>query len=169
MGHVKLSPIPAADPSYDLQANPASYEPVYNINYKNSQLWADDNNGMVVGEESIASSFSNIDFDNIDVIYNNDDYYYPDVLTDRAAIEVFQLNATQMSGITFNNIRVDQAKRLINVDIDNNFFLNTLRVNQGWKDRLAESPSPTSRRPRPGPTRSACMAGMPVTRCPISL
>ena len=132
---VSVKGLPAS--SYDLQANPALYEPVYNINYKNSQLWADDNNGMVVGEESIASSFSNIHFDNIDVIYNNDDYYYPDVLTDRAAIEVFQLNATQMSGITFNNIRVDQAKRLINVDIDNNFFLNTLRGNQGWPGSIS--------------------------------
>ena len=47
---------------YDPEANPALYESVYNINYKNSQLWADDNDGMVMGEESIASSFSNIYF-----------------------------------------------------------------------------------------------------------
>ena len=36
--------------SYDLQANPVSYESVFNINFKNSQLWADDSNGMVVSD-----------------------------------------------------------------------------------------------------------------------
>jgi hypothetical protein len=117
---------------YNAVANPGAYPAVYNIMYKNSQLWADANNAMVVGEETIASSYSQIHFSNIDVLYNFDDVAHPDILTDRAAIEVLSLNATPMSAITFDYIRVDQAKRLINVAITNNFYLNSLNGNQGW-------------------------------------
>ncbi|GAT74983.1 putative extracellular serine protease [Microbacterium sp. HM58-2] len=112
--------------------NPANATPNSDIVYKNSQLWADANNAIVVGEETIAASYSGIRFQNIDILYNYDDRDHPDQLTDRAALTVLMLNATDISDVVFDNIRVENAKRLINVDIRNSYWFGSLLGNLGW-------------------------------------
>ncbi|MFD0714184.1 glycosyl hydrolase family 28 protein [Paenibacillus sp. GCM10027626] len=100
--------------------------PVYNITYQNAQLWSDANNGMTIGAETVAAYFKNITFRNIDVLYNFDDRNNPDVLPDRSAINIFSLNATHFSDITFEDIRVEKAKRLINIQMDTTFYFGAL-------------------------------------------
>lgn len=121
------------DPLYD----PANATPNYNILYKNSQLWSDANNAIVVGEESIASRYQNIRFENIDILQSFDDVSHPDQLTDRAAMTVLMLNATTMSDITFDNIRVEDCRRLINVDMRNSFWFGSIVGNLGWPGSIS--------------------------------
>jgi len=100
--------------------------PVYNITYQNAQLWSDANNAIGIGAETVAASFKNITFRNIDVLFNYDDRNNPDVLPDRSAINIFSLNATHFSDITFEDIRVEKAKRLINIQMDTTFYFGAL-------------------------------------------
>lgn len=127
----------APEGGYNRLSNPALATPNYNITYQNSQLWADANNAIVVGEETIASRFEHIVFRNIDVLYNFDDRDHPDQLTDRAALTVMMFNATQMTDITFDQIRVENAKRLINVDIRNSLWFDSLLGNLGWPGKIS--------------------------------
>ncbi|SDK56425.1 Glycosyl hydrolases family 28 [Pedobacter sp. ok626] len=111
---------------------PANSLPIYNITYKNAQLWADANNAIGIGAETRASRFQNILFQNIDVLYNFDDKNHPDVLPDRSAINIFALHGTYFSDITFENIRVENAKRLINIQMDETFYFGSLTGNWSW-------------------------------------
>jgi len=108
---------------------PANSLPVYNITYKNSQLWADANNAIEIGAETKASRFEHILFQNIDVLYNFDDKNHPNVLPDRSAINIFSLEGTYFNDIVFENIRVEKAKRLINVHMDETFYFGALTGN----------------------------------------
>ena len=108
---------------------PASSPPVYNIVYKNAQLWADANNTIGIGAETKASGFYNITFKNIDVLYNFDDRNHPDVLPDRSAINIFALQSTYIHDIKFEDIRVEKAKRLINIHMDETFYFGALTGN----------------------------------------
>ncbi|MCQ6557446.1 glycosyl hydrolase family 28 protein [Paenibacillus mendelii] len=103
--------------------------PIYNITYKNAQLWADANNAIGIGAETVAAYIKNIRFENIDILYNYDDRNNPDVLPDRSAINIFSLNATHFSDITFEDIRVEKAKRLINIQMDTTFYFGALLGN----------------------------------------
>jgi len=100
--------------------------PIYNITVQNAQLWSEANNGMGIGAETVAAYFKNIKFSNIDVLFNYDDRNNPDVLPDRSAINIFSLNATHFSDITFEDIRVEKAKRLINIHMDTTFYFGAL-------------------------------------------
>jgi len=100
--------------------------PIYNITVQNAQLWSEANNAMGIGAETVAAYFKNIKFSNIDVLFNYDDRNNPDVLPDRSAINIFSLNATHFSDITFENIRVEKAKRLINIHMDTTFYFGAL-------------------------------------------
>lgn len=122
----------APEGGYNRLSNPAIASPNYNITVQNAQLWADANNAIVVGEETIASRYEHILFHNIDVLYNFDDRDHADQLNDRAAMTVLMFNATQMSDITFDDIRVENAKRLINLDIRNSLWFDSLLGNLGW-------------------------------------
>ncbi|WEK37864.1 MAG: glycosyl hydrolase family 28 protein [Candidatus Pseudobacter hemicellulosilyticus] len=109
--------------------SPASSLPVYNITYKNAKLWADANNAIGIGAETKASRFENIRFENIDVLYNFDDRDHPNVLPDRSAINIFSLEGTYFKDIHFENIRVEKAKRLINIHMDETFYFGALTGN----------------------------------------
>ncbi|MET6996688.1 glycosyl hydrolase family 28 protein [Chitinophaga defluvii] len=108
---------------------PAASLPIYNIVYKNAQLWADANNAIGIGAETRASRFENITFNNIDILYNFDDKNHPDVLPDRSAINIFSLHGTFFKDIFFENIRVENAKRLINLHMDETFYFGALTGN----------------------------------------
>ena len=115
---------PAEDPS---QALPTS-----NITYQNSQLWSDANNAIGIGAETQAGYFDQIRFQNIDILRNYDDLNYPDQLTERSAINICALNATQIQNVTFEDIRVEKAKRLINITMEDSFWFGSLAGNWQW-------------------------------------
>lgn len=115
---------PAEDPSLAL--------PTSNITYQNSQLWSDANNAIGIGAETQASCFDQIRFQNIDILRNYDDLNYPDQLTERSAINICALNATQIRNVTFEDIRVEKAKRLINITMEDSFWFGSLAGNWQW-------------------------------------
>lgn len=119
------------------EEDPAKALPVYNITYKNAQLWADGNNTIGIGAETVAAYFRNIKFDNIDILYNFDDRDHPDVLPDRSAINVFALHGTEFKDISFENIRVEKAKRLINVQMDTSFYFGAIQGNWSWPGAMS--------------------------------
>ncbi|WP_155987952.1 glycosyl hydrolase family 28 protein [Gorillibacterium massiliense] len=119
------------------EEDPAKALPVYNITYKNAQLWSDANNGIGIGAETVAAYFKNITFSNIDILYNFDDRDHPDELPDRSAINIFALHGTEISGITFEDIRVEKAKRLINVQMDTSFYFGALQGNWAWPGSIS--------------------------------
>ncbi len=106
--------------------------PVYNITYQNAQLWADANNTIGIGAETVAPYFKNITFSNIDILFNYDDRDHPDVLPDRSAINIFALQGTEISDITFENIRVEKAKRLMNIQMAETFYFGALQGNWSY-------------------------------------
>lgn len=118
--------------SYEVHTNPEAGLPVYNIEYKNSQFWSDANCAIGIGAETQGSYFDNINFYNIDILYNFDDVNYPNVLDDRSAINIYALNGTEFSNITFDTIRVEKAKRLINIQMDDDFYDRTLLGDWSW-------------------------------------
>jgi len=114
------------------QSEPSKALPVYNIGIYNTQLWSDANNAIGIGAETFAAYYQNIRFQNMDVLYNLDDPMHPDILKDRSAINIFALEATHFSDIVFEDIRVEKAKRLINVHMDTTFYFGAIHGNWSW-------------------------------------
>ncbi|MCQ6557445.1 glycosyl hydrolase family 28 protein [Paenibacillus mendelii] len=118
------------------ETEPARALPIYNIEFKHSQLWSDANNAIGIGAETVAAYVKHIRFQNMDILYNYDDRYHPDVLPDRSAINIFALNATHFSDIVFEDIRVEKAKRLINAQMDTSFYFGGLQGNWSWPGEM---------------------------------
>lgn len=76
--------------------------------------------------------FREIPFENIDILRNYDDLNYPDQLTERSAINICALNATDIGNVTFENIRVENAKRLIGITMADSFWFGSLAGNWSW-------------------------------------
>jgi len=112
--------------------DPPDAPAIYNITYEHAQLWADANNTIGIGAETKASSFYNIHFRDIDVLYNFDDRDHPDVLPDRSAINIFALHGTSIHDVSFENIRVEKAKRLINIEMDDSFYFGAISGDWSW-------------------------------------
>ncbi len=121
---------------YDSSENPANALPNYNIRIQNLQVWSDANNALGVGAETVAAYYDGITFKNIDILYNFDDYNYPDFFKERGAINICALNATPMRNITFEDIRVEQGKRLIGVDMSEDFWFGSLQGNWSWTGNM---------------------------------
>ena len=112
---------------------------IKDININNSLLWNDANNSMVLGHETNGIPYSNINFKNIYVLYNNDDKksqdgtlkegYYHNALNDRAVMSIVSIDGSKFSDITWNNIYVNEAERLINLN-----FLD-YSYNGSWKSK----------------------------------
>ncbi len=62
------------------------------------------------GAETDAAYYDNITFKNIDVLYNYDDYSYPDQLMERSALNICALNATNISNVTYEDIRIEKLR-----------------------------------------------------------
>jgi hypothetical protein len=117
--------------------NPANALPNYNITIQNLQVWSDANNALGIGAETVAAYYDAITLKNIDILYNYDDYNYPDYFKERAAINICALNATPMSNITFEDIRVEQGKRLIGIDMSEDFWFGSLQGNWSWEGNMS--------------------------------
>lgn len=117
---------------YDPAEDPKDALPTSNITYRNAQLWSDANNAIGIGAETVAGYFRDIRFENIDILRNYDDLNYPDQLTERSAINICALNATDIGNVTFENIRVENAKRLIGITMADSFWFGSLAGNWSW-------------------------------------
>lgn len=117
---------------YNVAENPAETQANYRISILNSQVWSDTNNALGIGAETVAAYYDEITFENIDILYNYDDYTYPDQFTERSALNICALNATNISNITYADIRVEKAKRLISVTMPNDFWFGSLQGNWNW-------------------------------------
>ncbi len=117
---------------YSASENPANALANYNITIQNLQVWSDANNALGIGAETVAAYYDNITFKNIDILYNYDDYNYPNYFKERAAINICALNATSFSNITFEDIRVEKAKRLIAINMSDDFWFGSLQGNWNW-------------------------------------
>lgn len=122
---------------YNPQENPANGLPNYNITVTNTQLWSDANNAIGIGAETVAGYYDNIHFTNIDILHNFDDYTYPDTLTERSAINICALNATPISNITFEDIRLEKGKRLIGINMKDDFWFGSLQGNWNWNGSIS--------------------------------
>jgi hypothetical protein len=122
---------------YSASENPANALPNYNITIQNLQVWSDANNALGVGAETVAAYYDGITFKNIDVLYNYDDINYPDYFKERGVINICALNATLMRNITFEDIRVEQGKRLIGVDMSDDFWFGSLQGNWSWAGNMS--------------------------------
>ena len=109
----------------------------YNITIRNTQVWSDANNALGIGAETNAAYYDNIIFKNIDILYNYDDYTYPDKLTDRSALNICALNATNITNVIYEDIRIEKAKRLISITMPDSFWFGSLQGNWNWNGRIS--------------------------------
>ena len=117
---------------YDHEEDPSAALPTCGIVYQNAQLWSDANNAIGLGAETVAAYFRDIHFNNIDILRSFDDLNYPDQLVERSAINICALNATDIGDVTFENIRVENAKRLIGITMADSFWFGSLPGNWSW-------------------------------------
>jgi len=99
----------------DMQQAVKNSRPNENITVKNMIFWSDNNNAVVVGEETVARHYDNITFDNCDVLFCRDEEKI------KAAIAVICMHGTLIQNITFKNFRVGPCGQLIAV-----FFADSL-------------------------------------------
>ncbi|MFC4776117.1 glycosyl hydrolase family 28 protein [Paenibacillus sp. GCM10023252] len=97
--------------------------PIENIVVQDSVFWSDNNNALVVGTEMQADYIRNIVFRNLDVLKVSNtcgDY--------AAALTVGCLDDTEVSDITFEDIRIEHAiGPLINIWMRSSIFSDSIR------------------------------------------
>lgn len=85
-------------------------------------FWSDNNNAVVLGQETMASRYENISFRDCDMLYVRDEEPV------KAAMAIVCLHGTTMTNITFDDIRVGPSGQLITVFFTESIF--RLRGNQ---------------------------------------
>ncbi|MDI4649991.1 glycosyl hydrolase family 28 protein [Cohnella hashimotonis] len=119
-------------PGYNASDNPASGAPNYNITIQNSQFWSDANDVWALGAETQAAYYENIKYLNNDVLYSYDDRDNHGVIQDRAVMDITALNGTQFRNILYQDIRVEQSVRLVNLSFADSFWFGSLPGNQSF-------------------------------------
>ncbi|XID94081.1 hypothetical protein ACF3MZ_06040 [Paenibacillaceae bacterium WGS1546] len=119
-------------PGYSASDNPAAGAPNYNYVIQNSQFWSEANNVWSLGAETQAAHYDNIRYLNNDVLYSYDDRDNHGVLHDRAVMDITALNGTQFRNILYEDIRVEQSVRLINLSFADSFWFGSLPGNQSF-------------------------------------
>lgn len=118
---------------YDTAEAPNAGAANEHIMIRDCQIWSDTNNALEIGAETVACYFRDIRFDNIDILYNYDNYEHPDLITYQSAINMCVLNATDISEVYFENIRVEQAKTLISISCQDTYYFGGIIGNQDWE------------------------------------
>ena len=113
-------------------ATPDDCPPNENIPVSDSQLWNDCNNAMVIGEESMAAYYNDISFRNIDVLYSYDDRDNHERLDERAAMSIVLLHGTEVTNITWEDIRVNNCQRLVCFRFVDSFWFGSIQGNQSF-------------------------------------
>ncbi|THF76737.1 glycosyl hydrolase family 28 protein [Cohnella fermenti] len=119
-------------PGYNASDNPANGAPNYNITIQNSQFWSDANDVWALGAETQAAYYENIRYINNDVLYSFDDRDNHGVIQDRAVMDITALNGTQFRNILYQDIRVEQSVRLVNLSFADSFWFGSLPGNQSY-------------------------------------
>jgi hypothetical protein len=96
--------------------NPNTCLPNSNILIHNCIFWSDNNNAVVVGQESQAACYKDITFRDCDVLYVRDNQ---DI---KAALAVICMHATDYRNILFENIRINTCGQAITVFYSENLF-----------------------------------------------
>lgn len=122
----------ASSGGYDPQVDPQTGAGVYAIDISGSQFWSDANNVITIGAETQASSFSGIRFHDNDVLFSYDDRDHHGELDERAVMSIASLNSTYFHDIVFEDIRIEQAERLISLSFVPSFWFGSLQGNLAW-------------------------------------
>ena len=104
--------------------NPSDALPNENITISNCTFWSDNNNAVVLGQETIAEYYKNITFSDCEVLFVRDEEPI------KAALAVISLHATDMSEISFNNFLVGSSGQLITIFNTNEIF--RIKGSQHW-------------------------------------
>jgi hypothetical protein len=104
--------------------SPESALPNENITIKNCILWSDNNNAIVLGQETLAEYYNNITIKDCDIIFARDEEPI------KAAMAIISLHSTDMRNILFDNIRVGTSGQLITVFNTEDIF--NLSGSQSW-------------------------------------
>jgi hypothetical protein len=83
---------------------PEKKPPVENITVSRCVLWSDANNALVVGPETRARHYQNIEFRDCDVIHKEADW------KEASVFSILSLHGTRMSNIVFDDLRVEHAR-----------------------------------------------------------
>lgn len=125
-------------PGYDPAHDPAQGEANRDIEITRSQFWSDANNVITMGAETQAVEYENIRFHDNDVLYSYDDRDHHGELSERAVMSIASLNATHFHDITFADIRIEQAERLIALSFQPSFWFGTLPGNLSWDGSISD-------------------------------
>jgi hypothetical protein len=109
--------------------DPAISPPNESITVENCILWSDNNNAVVLGQETKAAYYRDIHFRNCDILYVND-------ASDRQGVlSLICLDGTRYSDISFEDIRVGAMQRnLINMFFTENIF--DIPGSQQWQGSM---------------------------------
>jgi hypothetical protein len=111
--------------------DPSGSLPNANISVTRCIFWSDNNNAVVLGQETITDRYENISFSDCDVLYVRDEQPV------KAAIALICLHTTDYRNIRFENFRVGPSGQLITVFFTESIF--RLRGNQSlWPGRMEE-------------------------------
>ncbi|WP_354510372.1 hypothetical protein [Oerskovia enterophila] len=119
-------------PGYDSQNDPQLGAANHTIDISGSQFWSDANNVITLGAETQASSYHDIRFHDNDVLFSYDDRDNHGQLDERAVMSIASLNSTVFENIVFEDIRVEQAERLIALSFVRSFWFGSLQGNLAW-------------------------------------
>ncbi len=111
--------------------NPSESLPNRNIKVSNCIFWSDNNNAVVLGQETITDIYENITFTNCDVLFVRDEEPV------KAAIALICLHTTDYRNIRFEDFRVGPSGQLIAVFFTESIF--RLRGNHSlWPGRMED-------------------------------
>lgn len=103
---------------------------VSNLTFSGMQLWNDCNSGFVIGEESHASVYENIRFENSSILYSYDDPDHHEELPERAALTICCLHATWFRNISYEDVDVYHCERFIAEGFLPNFWFGSIPGDQ---------------------------------------
>jgi hypothetical protein len=96
-----------------LKGRPGNVE---NVKVTNSIVWSDRATALQIGHETLMTSISNVLFSNIDILEQRNRYI------GHYALGIFNGDNATISDITFENIRVGNCERLINLIIEKGYY-----------------------------------------------
>lgn len=109
---------------------PAECPPTRNLTFCGMELWNDCNCAMGIGAENKCSLYENIRFLNSSILFSYDDPDYHDCLDERAAMTICCIHGTFFRNISYENIDVYHAERLIAAGFQPSFWFGALPGDQ---------------------------------------
>lgn len=112
------------------KGEPANCTPCRNLVFKHMQLWNDCNNGFVMGAETRAAVYENIQFVDSDILFSYDDPDFHEQLDERAAINICCLHGTYFHDILCENINIYHCQRFIGLTFQPSFWFGVISGDQ---------------------------------------